>query len=148
MAEYRLSVREWPASEQPREKLQQYGPGALSNAELLAILLRVGSAKEDVVSLAQGLLVRYGGLAGLHRAPVAALSEEHGMGPAKTCALKAALELGRRLLLDPGQERMRIASPDDVAQLLMMEMHGLEQECMRTVLLNTKVLVPQSYISA
>jgi DNA repair protein RadC len=143
MAEYRPSVREWPASEQPREKLQQYGPGALSNAELIAILLRVGSTKEDVVALSQRLLVRYGGLAGLHRATFAALADEHGLGLAKICALKAALELGRRLLLDPGQERMRIASPDDVAQLLMMEMHGLEQECMRTVLLNTKVLVPQ-----
>jgi DNA repair protein RadC len=141
MAEYRLTVREWPASEQPREKLQQYGPGALSNAELIAILLRVGSAKEDVVTLSQRLLVRYGGLAGLHRATLATLSDEHGMGLAKTCALKAALELGRRLLLDPGQERMRIASPDDVAQLLMMEMHDLEQECMRTVLLNTKNMV-------
>jgi len=144
MAEYRPSVREWPASEQPREKLEQYGPGALSNAELIAILLRVGSAKEDVVALSQRLLVQYGGLSGLHRATVATLTEQHGMGLAKTCALKAALELGRRLLLDPGQERLRISSPDDVAQLLMMEMHDLEQECMRTVLLNTKVLVLQS----
>jgi DNA repair protein RadC len=138
VAEYRLTVREWPASEQPREKLQQLGPAALSNAELIAILLRVGSAGEDVVSLSQRLLVRYGGLAGLHRAVFATLADERGMGLAKTSALKAALELGRRLLLDPGQERMRINSPDDVAQLLMMEMHDLEQECLRTVLLNTK----------
>ena len=138
MAEYRLTVREWPASEQPREKLQQYGPAALSNAELLAILLRVGSAREDVVALSQRLLVQYGGLAGLHRAVFETLADEHGMGLAKTCALKAALELGRRLLLDPGQERLRISSPEDVAQLLMLEMHCLEQECLRTVLLTTK----------
>lgn len=138
MAEYRLTVRKWPASEQPREKLQQFGPGALSNAELIAILLRVGSEREDVVALSQRLLVTYGGLAGLHRATMATLTDEHGMGLAKTCALKAALELGRRLLMDPGQERMRIGSPDDVAQLLMMDMHCLEQECLRTVLLTTK----------
>ncbi|MDB5056590.1 MAG: repair protein RadC [Chloroflexi bacterium] len=141
MAEYRLAVRDWPASEQPREKLQQFGPGSLSNAELIAILLRVGSVGEDVVSLSQRLLVQYGGLAGLHQAIFATLAAEHGMGQAKTSALKAALELGRRLLLDPGQERMRISSPDDVAQLLMMEMHNLEQECLRTVLLNTKNMV-------
>jgi DNA repair protein RadC len=141
VTEYRLTVREWPASEQPREKLVQFGPNALSNAELIAILLRVGSVGEDVVSLSQRLLVQYGGLAGLHRAIFATLATEHGMGQAKTAALKAALELGRRLLLDPGQERMRISSPDDVAQLLMMEMHNLEQECLRTVLLNTKNMV-------
>jgi DNA repair protein RadC len=135
------TVREWPASEQPREKLIQFGAGALSNAELLAILLRVGSVGEDVVSLSQRLLVQYGGLAGLHKATFDSLASERGMANAKTTALKAALELGRRLMLDPGQERMRISSPDDVAQLLMMEMHGLEQECLRTVLLNTKNMV-------
>jgi DNA repair protein RadC len=136
-----LSVKKWPSSEQPREKLIQFGPGTLSNAELVAILLRVGSVGEDVVSLSQRLLVQYGGLAGLHKATFDALASEHGMANAKTAALKAALELGRRLMLDPGQERMRISSPDDVAQLLMMEMHGLEQECLRTVLLNTKNMV-------
>ena len=102
MAEYHLTVREWPASERPREKLQQLGPTTLSNAELLAILLRVGSVGEDVVALSQRLLVSYGGLGGLYRAVFATLEEERGMGPAKTCTLKAALELGRRLLLDPG----------------------------------------------
>lgn len=138
MAEYSLTMREWPASERPREKLQQIGPHSLSNAELLAILLRVGSVGEDVVALSQRLLVQYGGLPGLHGAIFGTLVGEHGMGEAKTCALKAALELGRRLMLDPGQERMQVRSPHDVASLLMMEMGGLEHECLRTVLLNTK----------
>ena len=138
MAEYSLTMREWPASERPREKLQQIGPQSLSNAELIAILLRVGSVGEDVVALSQRLLVQYGGLPGLHGAIFGTLVGEHGMGEAKTCALKAALELGRRLMLDPGQERMQVRSPHDVASLLMMEMGGLEHECLRTVLLNTK----------
>jgi DNA repair protein RadC len=141
MAEYHLTVREWPASERPREKLQQLGPTALSNAELLAILLRVGSVGEDVVALSQRLLVKYGGLGGLYRAVFATLEAERGMGEAKTCTLKASLELGRRLLLDPGQEPMRVSSPSDVAQLLMLEMAYLEHECLRTVLLNTKNVV-------
>jgi DNA repair protein RadC len=140
-AEYHLTVREWPASERPREKLQQLGPTALSNAELLAILLRVGSVGEDVVTLSQRLLVKYGGLGGLYQAVFATLEEERGMGEAKTCTLKAALELGRRLLLDPGQDRVRVSSPGDVAQLLMMDMAYLENECLRTVLLNTKNMV-------
>jgi DNA repair protein RadC len=72
------------------------------------------------------------------------LQAEYGMGEAKACTLKAALELGRRLMLDPGQERVQIRSPHDVASLLMMEMAHLEHECLRTVLLNTKNAVPQS----
>src|SRR5581483_11522502 len=79
MADYRLTVREWPASERPREKLQQLGPTSLSNAELLAILLRVGSVGEDVVSLSQRMLVQYGGLAGLYKAVFSTLQGERGM---------------------------------------------------------------------
>ncbi len=136
-ADYHLVVRDWPANEQPREKLQAIGPGALSNAELVAILLRVGSVGEDVVSLSQRLLVRYKGISGLNRAVFADLAGEHGMGAAKTCALKAALELGRRMLIEDAQ-RVQISSPQDVANMLMLEMGSLEQECLRTVLLNTK----------
>lgn len=141
MPEYHLTVREWPASERPREKLQQLGPTSLSNAELLAILLRVGSVGEDVVALSQRLLVQYGGLPGLYKAVFSTLQGERGMGEAKACTLKAALELGRRLMLDPGQERVQIRSPHDVASLLMLEMGHLEHECLRTVLLNTKNVV-------
>lgn len=140
MAEYKLSVREWPATEQPREKLQQMGPGALSNAELIAILLRVGSEGEDVVALSQRLLIEQGGVSGLHRAVFADIAAVRGMGAAKTCALKAALELGRRLMLEDAR-MPSIRSPQDVANLLMLEMGSLEQECLRTVLLNTKNMV-------
>ena len=83
MAEYSLTMREWPASERPREKLQQIGPQSLSNAELIAILLRVGSVGEDVVALSQRLLVQYGGLPGLHGAIFGTLVAEHGMGDPK-----------------------------------------------------------------
>jgi DNA repair protein RadC len=118
MADYRLTVREWPATEQPREKLQLGGPGALSNAELIAILLRVGSEGEDVVSLSQRLLVEQGGVTGLQRAVFADIAAVRGMGAAKTCALKAALELGRRLMIEDAQ-MPSIRSPQDVANLLM-----------------------------
>ncbi len=133
----RLSVREWPVSERPREKLARHGEASLSTAELLSIILRTGSAREDAVALAQRLLVGRGGLAGLADASTVELATEHGMGPAKGAELKAALELGKRLLeqrADPPQVRC----PADVANLMMLEMGLLQQEVMRTVLLNTK----------
>ena len=137
MADYRLTVREWPQSERPREKLAQYGADALSTVELLAIILRTGTAREDVVSLAQRLLVDHAGIAGLADCTMTELAAEHGLGLAKGAQLKAALELGRRLMI-AGAARVQIRSPRDVADMLMMEMGLLQQEVMRTVLLNTK----------
>jgi len=138
MTDYRLSVREWPESERPREKLAQYGASVLSTAELLAIILRTGTAREDVVALAQRLLVQKGGLVGLAHASMTELAAEHGLGLAKGAQLKAALELGKRLLLDPRAARAQVRSPKDVADLVMWEMGLLQQEVLRTILLNTK----------
>ncbi len=135
---YRLPVREWPTSEQPREKLMQLGAEHLSNAELLAILLRVGVVGQDVVSLANYLLIHFGGPLGLYRNRWEDLAEVRGMGQAKAVAIKAALELGRRLLLADAGEHLQVRSPQDVAALLQLEMGLLEQEHLRVVLLNTK----------
>lgn len=135
---YRLPVREWPSSEQPREKLAHIGAEHLSDAELLAILLRVGVAGQDVVSLSQSLLVSFGGLVGLARAPLSSLVTVKGVSDAKAVTIKAALELGRRLLLADVNERVQIRSPQDVATMLQLEMGLLEQEHLRVVLLNTK----------
>lgn len=137
-ASYRLPVREWPASEQPREKLIHLGPEHLSDAELLAILLRVGVAGQDVVSLAQTLLVTFGGLLALSRAPVSRLCEIKGVSDAKAVSIKAALELGGRLLLADAHERLQIRSPHDVASILQVEMGLRQQEFLRVVLLDTK----------
>ncbi|GAC1445909.1 MAG: DNA repair protein RadC [Chloroflexota bacterium] len=135
---YRLPVKEWPASEQPREKLMHLGAEHLSNAELLAILLRVGVRGQDVVSLANGLLVQFSGPLGLYRERWEGLAAVHGMGEAKAVTIKAALEFGRRLLLADEFERLQVRSPQDVASLLQVEMGLLEQEHLKVVLLNTK----------
>ncbi len=135
---YHLPVKEWPASEQPREKLAQLGPEHLSDAELLAILLRVGVIGQDVLSLSQYLLRTCGGVLGLSRTPLSALAEVRGIGPAKGVAIVAALELGRRLLLVEAAAQLQIRSPQDVASILQLEMGLLEQEHLRVVLLNTK----------
>jgi len=138
MAEYHLRIKELPPTEQPRERLRDQGPAALSDAELLAILLRVGVAGTNVVQLAQQLLVENGGWPGLMRVDYQELCKRHGIGEAKAAALKAALEIGRRLLLTEQTQRFQIKSPTDAAQLLMIEMSHLEQEHLRTVLLDTK----------
>jgi len=135
---YHLPVKEWPASEQPREKLAQLGPEHLSDAELLAILLRVGVVGQDVLSLSQHLLRTCGGVLGLSRTPLSALAQVRGIGPAKGVAIVAALELGRRLLLVEATAQLQIRSPQDVASILQLEMGLLEQEHLRVVLLNTK----------
>lgn len=135
---YYLTIHDFPASERPRERLQYYGAAALSNAELLAILLRVGTHGENVVALSTRLLTQFGGLDGLAKAGFGDLARVKGIGVAKTAQLKAALELGRRLLLSSPDARPQITSPADAANLLMLEMGGLEQEHLRTLLLDTK----------
>lgn len=135
---YHRAVKEWPQSEQPREKLAHLGPDRLDNPELLAILLRVGVTGQDVVTMARELILRYEGLVGLSRASVAELSDIHGMGPAKAVTIKAALELGRRLLLEEPEERAQVRSPEDVAAMLQIRMGLFEREELHVVLLNTK----------
>lgn len=135
---YRLTIRDLPAEERPRERLARYGVAALSTAELLAILLRTGGRGENVLQMAQRLLTACSGLAGLARAGFAELSAIKGIGPAKAAQLQAGLEIGRRLLIAAPGERPQITSPADAAALLMMEMAYLEQEHLRLLLLDTK----------
>ncbi|MBF6613813.1 MAG: DNA repair protein RadC [Chloroflexi bacterium] len=131
-------MKELPPDGRPREKLKGLGAGSLSEAELLAIILRVGTQGESVVDLANRLLVTYGGLVGLARVSFTELCEIHGLGEAKACQLKSALELGRRLLLAQPEERLQVRSPADLAPILILEMAPLDQETLRVVLLNTK----------
>lgn len=136
--DYRPMIRDLPADLRPRERLVYAGPGALSTAELLAIILRVGGRGENVIRMAERLLSKFGGLAGLAQAGFDELRGQHGMGEAKATQIKAALELGRRLQATSPQERPQITGPADVANLLQLEMGLLEQEQLRTVLLDTK----------
>src|SRR3712207_2590859 len=138
MAEYHVRIKELPASEQPRERLRDYGPSALSDAELLAILLRTGLQGLNVVQLAQKLLREHGGWVGLQRLTFEEITHIHGLSEAKAAQVKAALEIGRRLLLAQPEQRVQITSPSDVANLLMLEMSHLEQEHLKVVSLNTK----------
>ncbi len=129
----RVLIRDLPSDERPRERLWRYGPAALSSAELLAIVLGLPD-----LGRAEALLVRHEGLDGLARAPLAELAGCHrGIGLAKALQLKAAIELGRRALLPAGQTRPRIVCVDDAANLLA-DMAALEQEELRTIVLDTR----------
>lgn len=125
-------------SERPRERLAKLGPQSLSNAELIAILLRVGVSGESAIQVGQRLLKTFNGLAGLHRAPFEELVNQRGIGAAKAAQIKAAIELGRRLTLEVPDERPVIKSPADAAALVQYEMSGLEKEQMRVFLLDTR----------
>lgn len=134
----RPTIKDLPVDERPRERMALVGEGALSTAELLAIILRTGVDGESALDMARRLLISYGGLTGLARASFAELRAERGLGNAKTAQLKAALELGRRMLLAAPEDRLVVRSPSDVAQLLMAEMSHLDQENFRVLYLDTR----------
>lgn len=136
IAPYRIT--DLSETERPRERLARNGAAALSTAELLAILLRVGVPGENAVQLGQRLLQEMGGLSGIHRAEFGELLNQHGLKTAKAAQIKAALELGRRLMLEAPEERPVISSPADAANLVQYEMSALEQEDLRLILLDQR----------
>lgn len=133
-----LTIKDLPPDERPRERLVRYGAASLSTTELLAIVLNTGIKGEAVTSIAQRLLAGHGGLPGLLRMDVVELARVRGVGEAKAAKVKASLEIGRRLAAIAPEERPRIGSPEDVIQLVGVEMAALEQEQLRVVLLDTR----------
>jgi DNA repair protein RadC len=138
MAERGLVIRDLPVSERPRERMAQYGPEALSTAELLAIVLRVGSRGESAVRLAERLLSEFGGLAGIARARVAQLAAPLAMGPAKAAQLKAAFELGKRLATSTDGAKAVVGCASEAAALVMEDLRYRQQECLVGVFLDTR----------
>jgi DNA repair protein RadC len=127
-------LRETPANEQALARLERGGPSVLSLAELLQVVL---DGRRDPL-LPLRLLKQWHTLSELAHADPADLMALKGMSRLRVARLRAALELGRRMLIEPLQERPIVRSPADVAHLLIPEMAGLEHEQMRVVLLNTK----------
>ncbi|MCI0783820.1 MAG: DNA repair protein RadC [Chloroflexi bacterium] len=127
-----------PADERPRERLRMRGPESLTNAELVAILLRTGTNGENVVAVAQRILAKFGGLRGLGAAGFGELCAERAMGEAKAAQLIAAVELGKRIVHARPPERRIIRSPEDVYALLFAEMALLDREQLRVILLSTR----------
>jgi DNA repair protein RadC len=132
-------IKEMPELERPREKMMLLGAHMLSNAELLAVLLGTGTRSLSATALADRILsMRSDGIAYLSECMPEELARVSGIGIAKSCRITAAVELGKRLAMNPKSRRVRIASPQEVAALFIEGMRHLKQECFRMVLLNVK----------
>ncbi|NJD64299.1 MAG: DNA repair protein RadC [Chloroflexi bacterium] len=132
------TIREWAGDERPRERLLEHGPGVLSDAELIAIVLRSGMPGENVVDMARGLLESVGGLSGLVRADPKVIQRSRGLGPAKAAQVAAAIELGRRAQqLDPA-DRPVLLRPDAVFRLLGPRLVGRRREEFYVLPLDTR----------
>jgi DNA repair protein RadC len=133
-----LKIQELPPEDRPREKLTRRGASALSDSELIAILLRTGVKGCNAVEVARQLLERFGSLAGLARCSVAQIAAVKGVGPAKAVQLAAAFGLGSRLAQETFT-RHPMNEPYMVYNLLGAEMRALTHESLRVVLLDTKL---------
>ena len=131
------SVKDWPEDERPRERLMMHGPGTLSDAQLLAIIIRNGRAGRSAVDLGRELLERFGSLAGIEQAGIKEICAVPGIGRAKAAELKAAIELGRRHQ-KPNLAGASFCSSGDVAAYYRPRMKDLKKEMFRCALLDTK----------
>jgi DNA repair protein RadC len=131
-------MKHLPADQRPREKLLARGPAALADAELLALLLRTGYAGCGVVALADAVLQRCGGFAGLLNATPDALADLKGLGPAKRAELLAVMEMARRALAQQLQAQPVFDSPARVKDYLALQLGGLPQEVFAVLFLDAQ----------
>ncbi|BBD77069.1 MULTISPECIES: RadC family protein [Hydrogenophilus] len=133
-----MSISDWPEAERPREKLLTRGAQALSDAELLAIFLRVGVRGKSAVDLARDLIAAFGGIARLIHCEPQQLAQMPGIGPAKTAQLLAALELARRALWQEAQAVPAFERPQAVKDWLRLQIGGLPHESFLVLLLDQR----------
>jgi DNA repair protein RadC len=133
-----MLLKDLPHDARPREKLLARGAGALSDAELLALLLRSGIRGKNVLLLAQELVETFGGIAGLLHTPAAALMSIKGLGPAKRAELVAVLELSRRALAQRLQEKPLFATPQTVRDYLQLQLGGRPYETFAVMFLDSQ----------
>lgn len=131
-------INQWPESERPRERLIREGAETLSDAQLLAILLRVGRRESSAVDVARDLLGRMSGLSGLASQGLDELCRVPGIGPAKAVQLKAAVELGKRVLASPLSTGARIGSSRDIFAHYSPLLRDLRREVFKIILLDAK----------
>ncbi len=136
--EVSITIKQMPAGERPRERLLRVGPGALSSAELMSIILRTGVRGQSALSLANSVLQTFGGIRGIASTSTHDLATHRGIGPAKAVQVRAAIELGRRAFMLEPEDLVRIDGPHDVAELIVGDMRYLDREHFRVVILNAK----------
>lgn len=135
--EKKLSIKDWDEADMPREKLERLGAGALSNAELLAILIGSGTPKESAVDLMKRVLTSCNNnLNSLGKMSIAELQTFNGIGPAKAITIMAACELGKRRQLEKAEERMDVGSPEAIYNLMHPILQDLDVEEAWVILMN------------
>ena len=138
MTQGQATLHALPQEARPREKLLARGPGALSDAELLALLLRTGLPGKNVLLLAQELVDQFGGVAGLLHTPADALKSIKGLGPAKRAEVVAVLELARRALSQELQQRPLFDSPKAVREYLQLQLGNRAHEVFCVLFLDSQ----------
>lgn len=123
-----MAITDWPEDERPRERLLTQGAAALSDAELLALFLRVGVKGKSAVDLARELIGRFGSLNRLFSASQTEFSAIPGMGPAKYAQLQAVLEMSRRALAEELKQASTLTTPATVRDYLRLHLAGLRHE--------------------
>lgn len=133
-----VAITDWPEGERPREKLLAQGAAILSDAELLAIFLRVGVTGKSAVDLARDLLSRFGSLNGIFAADLPSLSQVNGIGASKFAQLQAIFEMSRRALSEEMQKRDVLSSPQQVRDYLCLKLGGLSREVFMVLFLDAQ----------
>lgn len=133
-----MAITDWPASERPREKLIELGASALSDAELLAIFLRVGVTGKSAVDLARDLLSQFGSLNGVFAANQKKISQVHGMGASKYAQMQAVFEMSRRALSEQMQEKDVLSSPEQVREYLILKLANQSREVFLVLFLDAQ----------
>ena len=133
-----MAITDWPVSERPRERLLANGPGALADAELLAVLLRTGVRGASAVDLARELIARFGSIGALLAADARMLAQARGLGSAKLAQLQAVLELARRALREELSRANALSSPRAVRDFLRLALSGRDREVFVVLLLDAQ----------
>lgn len=133
-----FTVRDLPRQERPRERLQKFGPEALSAQELLALVIGRGIPKKSVMNIAQELLVRFGNVRAISHATIEELSQIKGIGLAKAAQIKACFELGRREELEPELKNFDIKDPEAVVKAIRASIKDKAKEHFKLILLNPR----------
>jgi DNA repair protein RadC len=131
-------IRNWPKDDRPREKLLRKGPGALTNSELLAILLRTGVAGTSATDLARQIVEKFGSFRNMSHTDMREWKEIRGLGPAKLAQIMAALEIGRRFREDQALiVKKKLASAQDIIEIVLPQVRDLKTEVSKVVYLNS-----------
>lgn len=134
---YHTRIKDWPEGERPREKLLAKGPQALTDAELLALLIRSGTGKHTALDIAKKILAAERTLRGVSAKSAIDLMKLKGIGKAKAVELLAAFEIGRRVEIAITDEKLVIRSPEDVARLMIPRFRGTSQELFYVLILDS-----------